>query len=250
MSRRNWYLLTNSVVLGWVVLTIVAVTIHRFVPQPLWLMIHVPLLGAVTAAILVWSQHFSDTLLRRPAPAGRAGLAVRLGLHTIGAAVVITGILSGVAMLVVVVAVIVGAAILTHGVILTLQLRRALPARFSPLVRYYVAAAAVFLGGIAIEQRARPAAGRAMLDLAADESLLGEHADVVAQRVGVQPGLRGEVSEREARLLHDERDDLQAAGLGQAAVGVHPTGHASIIRRVSPGGRAGAGAPPRRSLGG
>lgn len=150
MSRRNWYLLTNSVVLGWVVLTIVAVTIHRFVPQPLWLMIHVPLLGAVTAAILVWSQHFSDTLLRRPAPAGRAGLAVRLGLHTLGAAVVITGILSGVAMLVVVGAVIVGAAILTHGVILTLQLRHALPARFSPLVRYYVAAAVVFLGGIAI----------------------------------------------------------------------------------------------------
>ena len=45
MSRRNWYLATNSVVLAWMVLTGVAVTIHRFVDRPLWLMVHVPLLG-------------------------------------------------------------------------------------------------------------------------------------------------------------------------------------------------------------
>ncbi|WP_298744827.1 multicopper oxidase domain-containing protein [uncultured Microbacterium sp.] len=150
MSRRNWYLLTNSVILLWIVLTIVAVTIHRFVDQPLWLMVHVPLLGAATAAILVWSQHFSDTLLRLPAPAGRAGLAVRLALHSIGASAVIAGMLTGAVVLVIIGAVIVGATILAHGLILTLQMRRALPARFAPLVRYYVAAAAVFLGGIAL----------------------------------------------------------------------------------------------------
>lgn len=150
MSRRNWYLLTNSVVLAWIVLTIVAVTIHRFVSQPMWLMVHVPLLGAVTAAILIWSQHFSDTLLRRAAPAGRVGLGVRLGLHTVGAALVVAGVMIPVLPLVVVGAVIVGGAIVTHAVVLFLQLRRALPSRFGPLVRYYVAASLVFLGGIAI----------------------------------------------------------------------------------------------------
>jgi len=150
VSRRNWYLLTNSVVLAWIVLTVVAVTIHRFVPQPMWLMVHVPLLGAVTAAILIWSQHFSDTLLRREAPAGRAGLGIRLGLHTVGAGLVVAGVLGASVPLVIVGASVVAAAILAHAVVLFLQLRRALPSRFGPLVRYYVAAAVVFLGGIAI----------------------------------------------------------------------------------------------------
>lgn len=150
VSRRNWYLLTNAVVLLWIVLTIVAVTIHRFVDQPLWLMVHVPLLGAATAAILIWSQHFSDTLLRRPAPAGRVGLAVRLGLHTVGAGAVVAGMLTAKTPLVVAGAIVVGCAIVAHGSILFLQLRRALPARFAPLVRYYIAASAVFLGGIAL----------------------------------------------------------------------------------------------------
>ena len=54
MSRRNWYLLTNAVVLAWIVLTVVAVTIHRFVSQPMWLMVHVPLLGEL---------HFPTALL-------------------------------------------------------------------------------------------------------------------------------------------------------------------------------------------
>lgn len=150
MSRRNWYLLTNSVVLVWIVLTVVAVTIHRFVSQPMWLMVHVPLLGAVTAAILIWSQHFSDTLLRRSAPAGRVGLGVRLGLHTIGAALVVAGVLIPSVPLVIAGAVIVAGAIIAHAVILVVQARKALPARFGPLVRYYIAASLVFLGGIAI----------------------------------------------------------------------------------------------------
>lgn len=150
LPRRAWYLATNAVVIAWVVLTLVAVTVHRFVGEPLWLMVHVPLLGAATAAILVWSQHFADTLLRRPAPAGRAGLGIRLIAHSVGAALVIAGILQSMVPLTLFGATIVGAAIMAHGIILAVQLRRALPTRFGLLVRYYVAASIVFLGGIAI----------------------------------------------------------------------------------------------------
>ena len=96
MSRRNWYLLTNSVVLVWITAGLMAVGVHRFVDQPLWLMVHVPLLGAATAAILIWSQHFADTLLRRPALGGRVGLGIRLLGHTVGAALIVVGILAGV----------------------------------------------------------------------------------------------------------------------------------------------------------
>ena len=150
MSRRDWYLVTNAVVLGWIVLTVVAVGVHRFVDQPLWLMVHLPLLGAATAAILIWSQHFADTLLRRAAPGGRVGLGIRLGGHTVGALTVVAGVVTGSLPLVVAGAVVVGAAIVVHAVLLGIQSRGALPARFAPLVRYYVAAAVVFLGGIAI----------------------------------------------------------------------------------------------------
>ena len=150
MSRRNWYLLTNAVVLLWLILALVAVTIHRFVNQPLWLMVHVPLLGAATAAILIWSQHFSDTLLRRAAPVGRVGLGLRLGMHTLGAGAVVVGMLTANTPVVVVGAIVVAGAIAAHAGILFVQLRRALPARFSPLVRYYIAASAVFLFGIAV----------------------------------------------------------------------------------------------------
>lgn len=150
MSRRNWYLLTNSAVLLWIVLTLVVVIIHRFIPQPLWTMLHVPLLGAATAAILIWSQHFADTLLRRDAPVGRAGLATRLILHTLGTATVVTGMMSANSLLVVVGAIVVGVAIITHAVILFVQLRVALPSRFGPLVRFYISASLVFLLGIAL----------------------------------------------------------------------------------------------------
>lgn len=150
MSRRNWYLITNALVVAWIVFAVVAVAIHRNVDQPLWLMIHVPLLGAATAAIVIWSQHFTDTLLRRPAPAGRAGLAARLVLHTAGAALIIVGILGSVAAVALVGAVILGLAVILHAVILFLQYRAALPARFRPLIRYYIASTVVFLAGIAV----------------------------------------------------------------------------------------------------
>lgn len=150
MSRRNWYLLTNSLVLFWMVMSVVAVFVHRFVSQPLWLMVHLPLLGAATAAILIWSQHFTDTLLRRSAPAGRTGLAARLALHTLGAAFVVTGVAVSLLPLTVTGAALVAMAVVAHAVILIVQLRRALPARFAPLVRYYIAAGLVFLAGIAI----------------------------------------------------------------------------------------------------
>ncbi|MEU1971042.1 multicopper oxidase domain-containing protein [Microbacterium sp. NPDC019599] len=149
LSRRDWYLLTNSIVLAWIVLALVAVGVHRFVDQPLWLLVHVPLLGAATAAILIWSQHFADTLLRRSAPGGRAGLGTRLALHTLGAGVVMAGMLTATIPLVAIGGGVVAAAVVAHGIILGLQTRTALPARFAPLVRYYVAAAAVFFLGIA-----------------------------------------------------------------------------------------------------
>src|SRR5690554_8171045 len=94
MTRRAWYTIMNSLIALWMVAAAVVVVVHRFVPAGGWLMLHLLLLGAVSTAILVWSQHFADTLLRRTAWGGRRFHGVRLAAHTLGAATVVTGIVT------------------------------------------------------------------------------------------------------------------------------------------------------------
>src|SRR5690606_26617576 len=77
----------------WLLLTVVAVLLHRDLPQPRWLMIHLLLLGAVTHAILVWSQYFSFALLRSAATiADRRAQNIRLALSNGGAVLVFLGV--------------------------------------------------------------------------------------------------------------------------------------------------------------
>jgi nitrite reductase (NO-forming) len=113
-------------------------------------MVHLTLLGAASTAILIWSQHFADTLLRHPAPGDRRSLGGRLIAHTLGVIAVVAGVLTGAWALVAVGAAIVGANALGHAALLWWQLRTALPARFRPLVRYYIAAALVFAVGVGL----------------------------------------------------------------------------------------------------
>lgn len=150
MSRRRWYLLMNGLVAFWLVAAAVIVVIHRFVPHGGWLMLHLLLLGAVSTAILIWSQHFADTLLRRPAPGGRTFHGIRLTAHTLGVAAVVVGMIADVWPVILAGGIVVAAAAITHAVTLSLQSRGALPARFGPLVRYYVAAGLALVVGVGI----------------------------------------------------------------------------------------------------
>ncbi|WP_353988544.1 multicopper oxidase domain-containing protein [Ruicaihuangia caeni] len=150
MTRRTWYTVMNALVVAWLIAAGVIVVVHRFVPAGAWLMIHLLLLGAISTAILVWSQHFADTLTRRPPPGGRPWHAARLAAHTLGAALVVAGMTAGQSLLVLIGGALVALNALAHGATLALQTRGALPARFAPLVRYYVAAAGVFVLGAAL----------------------------------------------------------------------------------------------------
>ncbi len=55
-------------------------------------MVHLLMLGGVTAAILIWSAHFTQALRRRDLPTGLTGQAIRLAGHSIGAILVIVGV--------------------------------------------------------------------------------------------------------------------------------------------------------------
>src|SRR5690554_6013011 len=124
----------NSLIALWLIAAAVVVIIHRFVPAGGWLMLHLLLLGAVSTAILVWSQHFADTLLRRAAWGGRAFHGVRLAAHTVGAAAVVAGVVTDAWALVLAGGIVVGLNALVHAASLIVQGRGGLPARFAPLI--------------------------------------------------------------------------------------------------------------------
>lgn len=149
MTRATWHLRANALVLAWLAAAALLTVAHRWVPAAQWLMVHLLLLGAVTTAILLWSQHFADTLLRTPVPGGRRGLTARLAAHTVGALLVVAGLALPSFALVVPGSVLVAGAGLAQAVVLARQMRGALPTRFRPLVRWYVCAGAALPFGVA-----------------------------------------------------------------------------------------------------
>lgn len=78
--------------MAWLIAAGVVASAHRGIAAAPWLMVHLLMLGAVTAAILIWSAHFTQALRRRDLPTGLRGQAIRLIAHTIGAILVIVGV--------------------------------------------------------------------------------------------------------------------------------------------------------------
>ncbi|HEY3534203.1 MAG TPA: multicopper oxidase domain-containing protein [Pedococcus sp.] len=166
--RHQWHLAANSGVVVWLVALLLVALNHRFVPESGWLLVHLLLLGAATNAILVWSAHFADALLKRAAPGGRPRQAAELVVLNLGVLATVTGVMTHTWDAVLAGAVLVGAAAAAHGVALVLQLRVALPSRFGATVHYYVAAAAALpvgagLGAVLARGLGDRAHGRVLL---------------------------------------------------------------------------------------
>ncbi|OCI29795.1 multicopper oxidase domain-containing protein [Oerskovia enterophila] len=141
-DRSAWHLRANAPVVAWLVATVVVAVGHRWIPASPWLLVHLLLLGAVTNAICVWSQHFTDALLRRRiTPASRRWQVARLVLLNGAVAATVAGMVTATWVVTLVGAVGVGVAVAAHGTALWLQSRQALAARFAICVGFYVAAA-------------------------------------------------------------------------------------------------------------
>lgn len=136
---------------GWLLGAVGVAIAHRWLPDAGWLLLHLVLLGAVSHAIMVWSFHFAQTLLRFPTTErDLRSQSVRLGLLAAGAATVLVGVPTTWWPVTVAGATLVGIAVAWHGATLWRMLRRALPARFRVSVHYYLAAAAALLVGISL----------------------------------------------------------------------------------------------------
>ncbi|MGV9776987.1 multicopper oxidase domain-containing protein [Streptosporangium sp. NPDC003464] len=144
--RAPWHLRANALVVVWLGLTVATALAGEGLPAPRWLLIHVFLLGAVSTAILIWSEHFAVALLRARTPDPRWSLA-RLALLNAATAAVLYGMAAGPAAVAVAGAGVIVAVVLWHAAALVRLARRALPGRFGHVIAWYVCAAGALATG-------------------------------------------------------------------------------------------------------
>jgi nitrite reductase (NO-forming) len=147
--RARRHLLVAALVLGYLAAGGVALALGDRVAGGGWLALHLVLLGAATNAIVVWSEHFATALLRT-APVGEWAATARALALNLGIVAVLAGVPTGRPALAAAGAGLAGVVVLAHALTLASRIARALPARLSGTVWFYVAAAAALLAGMGL----------------------------------------------------------------------------------------------------
>ncbi|MEP7034684.1 MAG: hypothetical protein ABI662_00650 [Dermatophilaceae bacterium] len=148
-ARRSWHLRANAAVLVYVALAALALVLHGWAPLPMprWLAVHLLLLGALTNAIVTWSEHFAVALLRARQPSRRAA-AGRLAALNLAIAGVLVGVAGDLGAITVASATLLGAVVLAHVGSLLRIARHALTGRFAGTVSFYVAGGMALVAGV------------------------------------------------------------------------------------------------------
>src|SRR5215218_8729194 len=147
--RARRHLLVAAFVLGYLAAGGVVLALGDRVALRGWLALHLVLLGAATNAIVVWSEHFAAALLRA-APVGERAATVRALALNVGIVAVLGGVPTGRTTLAAAGAGLAGVVVLAHALTLASRIARALPARLSGTVWFYVAGAAALLAGMGL----------------------------------------------------------------------------------------------------
>jgi nitrite reductase (NO-forming) len=148
-GRARRHLLVAALVLGYLAAGGVALALGDRVAGGGWLALHLVLLGAVSNAIVVWSEYFVTALLRT-APVGERAATVRALTLNLGIVATLTGVATGRSALAAAGAGLAGVVVLVHALTLASRIARALPARLAGTVGYYLAAAAALLAGMGL----------------------------------------------------------------------------------------------------
>ncbi len=147
---------TDRITTMWMLLALAgAVTglvTRSVLPQTWWTTIHLVTLGVLTNGILQWSWYFARGLLRLPPTDRRSGrdAVLRSVVFNVALVGLVAGMWFGAPLTVIVFATVVGAVVAWHGYAIVLAAREALGSRHAPLLRFYVAASALFVVGCTI----------------------------------------------------------------------------------------------------
>ena len=146
-GRGTWHRRASKPVSHWMFTLIGVLLLHRFIPNSGWLMVHIVTLGLITNSILIWSQHFTEALMKIKIPDEHRGTQVRrIFILNAGILVLMVGMVGQLSVpdlyaATVVGALIVGSMVAWHGIYLLKQVRQALPSRFGVTIRFYIVAA-------------------------------------------------------------------------------------------------------------
>jgi nitrite reductase (NO-forming) len=141
----------TGIVVAWLLAAGVVLVAGRRVADGGWLALHMALLGAVTNAIVEWSEHFAAALLHAPPSSERSQLT-RVGLLNLGVVAVLVGVHGGRPALVAGGAGLLGVVVVAHAWLLGAWLRRGLGTggRLGESVWFYLAAGGALLAGIGL----------------------------------------------------------------------------------------------------
>jgi len=146
-GRGSWHRRASKPVSYWMFGVIIAILVHRFIPKGGWLIVHMVTLGLITNSILIWSQHFTEALMKIKIPDSARGIqvtrifALNGGIVLLMAGMILQDLMPQFYPLTVVGALAVGAMVAWHGYALLRQVKQALPSRFGATIRFYIAAA-------------------------------------------------------------------------------------------------------------
>ena len=147
---------TDRITTVWMILALAGAVIglvtRSVLPHTWWTTIHLVTLGVLTNGILQWSWYFARGLLRLPPTDRRSGRDAVIRSVTFNLALIglVAGMWSSTPALVIAFATVVGAVVAWHGYAIVLAAREALGSRHAPLLRFYVAASALFIIGCTI----------------------------------------------------------------------------------------------------
>ncbi|MDO5726858.1 MAG: multicopper oxidase domain-containing protein [Bowdeniella nasicola] len=148
ITRSRWHLATGTVVIAYLLIDALIILNHRFIGEATWLMVHTFTLGAITNALHIWTNHFAAAILRyRADPRRRTEIALLGGLNA-GVITTAAGIVTGQIQVTAIGVALVCLAVGGHALHLGRAIKRALPARFTIIVRAYLAAATLLLPGL------------------------------------------------------------------------------------------------------
>ena len=146
-GRGTWHRRASKPVSHWMFTLVGVLLLHKFIPNSGWLMVHIITLGLITNSILIWSQHFTEALMKIKIPDEHRGTQVRrIFILNAGILLLMIGMVGqlsvpGLYAATVVGALIVGSMVAWHGIYLLKQVRQALPSRFGVTIRFYIVAA-------------------------------------------------------------------------------------------------------------
>lgn len=140
------HLRAHVLVVVWLGLALLAAAAQETMPVARWLSVHMFLLGAVTTAILIWSEHFAVALLHAKIP-DEGWSTARLATANLAVAGLLIGVWTAAPVLTAVSAALLVAAVGAHLVLLVRLGRGALGGRLKPIVSYYRAATAALIAG-------------------------------------------------------------------------------------------------------